>query len=563
MASAKTRHVSNPCPQIEIHSEEKLEFTKTEIKWMCGDAGNKAWSVIPPWQARFFLKSFLQQRAYHHPKFTIDGNNLIVEAGDRTLLQEWTFLNAPPSFNAEKRRKMKGRPLTPELLNEVEAWSKTRLQNLGYACPEVTTQAFPDKGSVVVDLTPGDPYNFPTAETFAIRGTERSIYLDRYRAFLPGQKYDARLLQLTANRMILDEYHLSSYFDTRCSAEGVEIIPRLVTGDPHLVSAGAGFNTEVGAIGLVRYRHTQMNEAGSSFESKLYVSLVEQSLENSFQIYDGPPYRDRTYWSPQLNFKNELESTYKSFTTDVGLRWGITKEFEEFSSRFQLGPFYTYNNVETDTNVQVLRTVTSTAEVSLQSHDYEYYAAEPRAGWIFSTNIRSAYEGLGADQTFHQWVYQHQILWNYSDWDPPLVVFGWRFKAGTFLMTDDTVFTDVVPENLRFYLGGDSSLRGFSRKQIPFTGEGSATFLYQGFEIRAGDVFPYKLQPFIFLDMAWESAKSLTLSKTLYYSPGIGIRWPSFIGPIRASISQGQTLWTDQVDIPVHWQGYLSLGREF
>ncbi|KYG61930.1 hypothetical protein AZI85_06890 [Bdellovibrio bacteriovorus] len=563
-ANAEDVHTDHPCPNIQIESPEKIELSQTEHKWICGDKDSHAWGSIPPWQAQLFLKSFLQQRAYHHPQFEIRENKLFVKTGPQTFLKEWKFINEPREFHSEKRRKLKGRPLTPELLDEVEAWSKAHLQNLGYPCPEVTIQAVPSTESITVTLAPGEIYNFPPNEDVEVRGTNQNISIGRYSAFLPNQKFDARLLQLTSNRMITDEYHLSAYFETQCLPEGeLKIIPRLVTGDPQLVSAGVGFNTEVGAIAQIRYKHSQLDDSGSTFESKMFLSFVEQTWDNAFQLYEGPPYKDRTFWSPQLNLKNENEDQYQSFTAELGVEWGLTKEFESFTSRFQLGPFYTYNNVDSDDSNYVLLSATSNVELYLQSHDYEYYMGEPRSGWQLSSNLRSAYENLGADQTFHQWLYQQQNLWNFNLWDPPLMVIGWRFKAGTFFMSDDSQFYSVVPENLRFYMGGDGTLRGFSRKQIPLSNLGSATFLYQGIELRAGDVFPFKLQPFIFLDMGWESDQIWTLYRTLYYSPGVGIRWPSFLGPVRASLSQGQVLFADEVDVEPHWQFYLSLGREF
>ncbi|WP_291516390.1 BamA/TamA family outer membrane protein [Bdellovibrio sp. ArHS] len=562
-ANAKDVQVQQPCPQIQIESTEKIDLSKTEHKWICGDNESHAWKQVPAWQAQLFLKSFLQQRAFHQPQFEIRDNTLFVKTGPQTYLKKWTFENAPLGFHAEKRRKLKGRPLTPELLDEVEAWSKAHLQNLGYPCPEVHIQAMPLEESVTVTLIPGELYNFPTTDV-EVRGTQQQLSIGRYSAFLPGQKFDARLLQLTSNRMLLDEYHLSAYFETQCtSGAELKIVPRLVTGDPQLISAGVGFNTEVGAIAQIRYKQSQLDSSGSTFESKLFLSFIEQTWDNAFQLYGGPPYKDRTFWSPQLNLKNELEDQYQSFTAELGLEWGLTKEFDDFTSRFQLGPFYTYNNVVRDSSNTVLLSATSNVELYLQSHDYEYYMGEPRSGWQLSSNLRSAYENLGADQTFHQWLYQQQNLWNFNLWDPPLMVFGWRFKAGTFFMSDDSQFFSVVPENLRFYLGGDGTLRGFSRKQIPLSQLGSATFIYQGFELRAGDVFPFKLQPFVFLDMGWESSQIFTLSRTLYYSPGLGLRWPSFLGPIRASLSQGQILFADNVDVEPHWQFYLSLGREF
>lgn len=560
---AKESAVERPCSTIEIHTEEKLKLSKTERKWICGDDESSSWRKVPPWQAQFFLKTFLQDRGYHKPSFEVRGEHLIVAVGEKTILKTFRFINPPEGFHPEKRRKLKGRPLTPTLLSEIEGWTKARLQNRGYACPKVEVTSVANEGSMQIFIEPGQKHYFPDTDLFDVRGSKRQVYLDRYEAFLPDQLFDLRLTQLTANRMVYDEFHLSSYFDVTCNEnEELQLTPRLVTGDPQLISAGVGANTEVGALARLRYKHTQMDNSGSYFESQLFLSFVEQSFENSFKLYDGPPYRDRDYWMPRLFLRNEIEGKYEAFSASLALLYGSTIESESFRTEFRLGPAYTHTSIrEPATNT--FASFSTQGDISFQSHDYEYFLRDPREGWQVSTTIESAYENLGANQTFHQWTYQHQLLSNWNDWDPPLLILGWRFKAGTFLMDNDRLFFTVVPENLRFYLGGDGNLRGFSRKQIPINRPGSMTYLYQGFEVRAGDVFPYNLQPFVFFDMAWEGDRSLELERTLYYSPGVGVRWSSFIGPIRASLSRGSALYEDEVEVKSHWQFYLSLGREF
>lgn len=560
---AKESAVEHPCSTIEIHTEEKLKLSKTERKWICGDDESSSWQKIPPWQARFFLKTFLQDRGYHKPSFEVIGDRLITKVGEKTVLKSFRFINPPEGFHPEKRRKLKGRALTPGLLSEIEGWTKARLQNRGYACPKVEVTSVPKEGSMQIFIESGKKHYFPKTSLFEVRGSDREVYLNRYEAFLPGQLFDLSLTQLTANRMVYDEFHLSSYFDVSCNDQNeLQLAPRLVTGDPQLISAGVGFNTEVGTLARFRYKHTQMDDSGSYFESQLFLSFVEQSFENSFKLYDGPPYRDRDYWMPRLFLRNEIEGKYEATSASLALLYGSTFEFEDFRSEFRLGPAYNHTTIREPTR-NTFVSFSTQGEFSLQSHDYEYFLRDPREGWQVSSTLESAFQKLGANRTFHQWTYQHQWLSNWNDWDPPLMILGWRFKVGTFLMDDDRLFYAVVPETLRFYLGGDANLRGFGRKQIPIDRLGSMTYLYQGFEARVGEVFPYNLQPFVFLDLAWEGERSLKLSRTLYYSPGFGLRWSSFIGPIRATLSQGSVLFADNLNFKPHWQFYLSLGREF
>lgn len=93
--------------ELKSTAMKKLKFSKTEERWLCGDPGNEAWQSIPPWQAKIFFQSFLQQRGYHQPKFDVRAEKLIVDVGPKSHLKEWSFENPPLDFRPDKRRKLK------------------------------------------------------------------------------------------------------------------------------------------------------------------------------------------------------------------------------------------------------------------------------------------------------------------------------------------------------------------------------------------------------------------------------------------------------------------------
>jgi translocation and assembly module TamA len=136
---------------------------------------------------------------------------------------------------------------------------------------------------------------------------------------------------------------------------------------------------------------------------------------------------------------------------------------------------------------------------------------------------------------------------------------------GTTVVNDPANAFTKLPPTQRFFLGGDADLRGVDRKQLPNGGTGFLTALYEGVELRAGDVIPYGIAPFLFLDAAMGGLRDFHVDPDVYYSPGLGVRWASPFGTIRTTLGRGLT-WRrgSPTDPPLpHWQFFFSFGKEF
>src|SRR4051812_41240553 len=66
----KNASSQNVCPDFSLVGKEKIAFSVTETRLICGDPQNDAWNNIPDSQAMFHLKTFLQDRGYYSPKLT-------------------------------------------------------------------------------------------------------------------------------------------------------------------------------------------------------------------------------------------------------------------------------------------------------------------------------------------------------------------------------------------------------------------------------------------------------------------------------------------------------------
>src|SRR4030095_2567533 len=145
------------CPgRVTLIGVEKIKLSALEKTFVCGDAGVTPWKNIPLAQVKFHLTNFLQARGYHRPDFNEEGGALIVKIGEPTVLTDVRLSGAPAFLDIRKRRRILGRRLTSNLLNEVEDWVRRRLRMNGYPCPILESRANIDTGVMEISVKAGE-----------------------------------------------------------------------------------------------------------------------------------------------------------------------------------------------------------------------------------------------------------------------------------------------------------------------------------------------------------------------------------------------------------------------
>ncbi len=105
-----------------------------------------------------------------------------------------------------------------------------------------------------------------------------------------------------------------------------------------------------------------------------------------------------------------------------------------------------------------------------------------------------------------------------------------------YIYTEDF---NKVPYNLRYFTGGDQSLRGFDYKSLTPQIEG---FKIGGQALAVGSLeynyqFKEGWRAAVFSDFG--NAYDKDFSNDTEYSVGLGVRWASPIGPIRIDVASG------------------------
>ncbi|MGQ1784534.1 MULTISPECIES: outer membrane protein assembly factor BamA [unclassified Saccharicrinis] len=178
----------------------------------------------------------------------------------------------------------------------------------------------------------------------------------------------------------------------------------------------------------------------------------------------------------------------------------------------------------------------------------------PRQGYKMDGTLSYAGLGFGHDIQY----YQFQLsLRNYSALTENLIL-ALRFKTGVIQNIQNS---DETPIEERFYAGGASSLRGWTRHGIsPVDQEGFAiggnTLMEASAELRFPiyDIFG----GVVFMDVGnvWSDSYQYSMA-SLHYNAGLGFRIKSPIGPIR--LDMASPVIKDAFD----FQFFISIGQTF
>ncbi len=548
------------CPGV-VFTGPAISLNPVERRLVCGDPESEVWREVPRGQARGFLKAFLQQRAYHHPLFTEKDGRLVVDPGQRTAVSHLEGDNLPAGVDLSKRRRVVGEPLTPAMLDKVKGALNSDLQNLGYPCPDVQMTADARTGVLLARFPSGETHEADPIEEPSIPGIDPGIF-KRFEAFRRDRPIDQRLLTLTSNRVVSEALFLNSSYDVTCGTEGVRIVHRVASAPPRLVRIGIGIDTEGFARFRARWNHSRIGWRASTAEAILFASKREQSFEANMRFYLRPS--SRVYLLPRAVAARSDDPRFETVSSEISLSPAFTWDDQSLHLEFHAGPALEYADTRRGVGPRNSYFQSFNTHVEVTSHLFEYYLREPRNGFHAELDTASRVSEISSALTAHRVRLGTEKLWNVGAFDPPLAVLGARGWAGTTVVGDRDAALRELPPAMRFFIGGDADFRGVGPGELGDEG-GFLSGVYQGLELRAGELLPFKLQPLVFIDAAMAGRSSLRLDPDVYYAPGFGARWSTFIGAFRASFARSLIWRRDPATAPGrrHWQFFFSYGREF
>ncbi|MDX1764690.1 MAG: autotransporter assembly complex family protein [bacterium] len=398
--------------------------------------------------------------------------------------------------------------------------------NQGYLDALLTAhrvEVFPSehRARIFLHLETGPQYRFGPV-TFN-QDVFREEFLGRFVPFEPGAPYAQSDLFKLQNALYDGGYFqnvnvrpLADDADDLSIPIEVSLVPR----KRHQYTAGIGFGTDSGLRGSLGWESRRINAWGHRMDAEAKLSQINQNFTTQYTVpLKNPVLENRTYTAGWLK---EDTDTNESETWLVGAshhhlrgKWKETLYLNYQSERFQVG--------EDRGRSQLLLPGVRWSRVKA---DDRIYATR---GSRFLLDIRGALDALLSDTSFLQLRALTKVIRNLGPSGRILI----RGEAATSLIDEFS----QVPASLRFYAGGDQSVRGYDYRELgPVDDNGDVVggkhLLVGSFEYEHRLLKNWSVAAFVDTGNAIDD-----WSDSLKTGAGIGLRWLSPIGPVRLDVA--------------------------
>jgi translocation and assembly module TamA len=349
-------------------------------------------------------------------------------------------------------------------------------------------------------------------------------FLERYIPWKTGAYYSPDDLLALQQRLVDADYFGTVAVQPDLEhAEGLDvpINVQLAPAKRTIYTAGAYVSTDTGPGVKLGAQRRWLNDKGHKFQVDIDYAQRLSAFSTSYRIpLPGPNERS-------LNFgvTHRDEDTDTSQSKNDRLAINETRKWHGFTRT--LGMQYlagTYEIAEEDRYTHLLY-----AEATLtkkQANDYFF----PRRGWSAGTALRFAPEGVLSDTSFSQITIDGKYIMPAGRGNRVLT----RLSFGAMAVDD---FNQLPPE-LRFFAGGDRSIRGFDYQELGSTNAAGLVIGGQYLAVGSVEFERYFLPDWgaaIFVDGgdAW-----MTGGFNLNIGAGIGVRWRSPVGVVRVDFGK-------------------------
>jgi translocation and assembly module TamA len=409
----------------------------------------------------------------------------------------------------------------------------------------------PDEGAAEVDLRyeSGPRYKFGDVR-FAGDAPFPESFLDDFIPWREDAWFNSeQVLNLQQRLVDADYFELVSVAPALDEKKDGRVpIDVLLNRDERTVYSGeVYYSTDFGAGVRVGAERRWLNKKGHKADVAAEYSQRLQEAALHYQI-PRPSREDRSY---------DFGVAYRDETTDVTR----SRNFQIAASRSEkrwhgftrtLGLKYLVGDFELGTDEDNLEFGSSKllwAEGTLSRRRVNDRLA-PRKGYVFDVGLRLASEALVADTDLAQ-------SWARGTWLLPQGDQS-RFKLRGELGAMHVGNFDALPPDLRFFAGGDRSIRGFDYHEI---GEQNANGIVIGGQYLAvvsGEYEWYFKEDWgaaVFIDAGDAFSDRFSVN----VGAGVGARWKSPLGPIRIDV--GFPVHTDR-ELENSWRLHVQLGPD-
>jgi len=424
-----------------------------------------------------------------------------------------------------------GDVLLHQKYEEAKAALTSQARDLGYLDADFTRHEIrvaPSATTATIELVldTGEKYYFGATR---IQGATDypDAFLRRHLTYAPGEVFSyAHLGETQRNFTNSERFKEVIVTPEKQDAEArrVPIAIQLQPGPRISVRPGVGYGTDTGARFTVRYRDLNMFHLGHELSSQLFIAERLQGLVTGYTVPSPTDVRSST--TLQLNLQQEDITAY--FSRIAALELDRNRSF----GTGKLGTAYVKAQYE-DYTVGDEKSSARLLLPGLRFTDDRYDNPQrPHRGFRYTLDLRGTHQLLGSDTKLVQILgagsYLQPLPWRLS--------LHLRANAGATFLNDP--LTDIPP-SLRFFTGGDQSVRGYSYQSLgPRDASGKVVggkqLLTSSIELERALFKDWGVS--LFFD-AGNAFNNFTAIK-LFQGAGVGLHYYTSVGALNLSVAQ-------------------------
>ena len=325
-------------------------------------------------------------------------------------------------------------------------------------------------------------------------------------------------------------------------AEGLYIPVTVKLSEPEYVNRytfGIGFATDEGVRGRIGWENRLLNRSGHNLASEFILAERETSVESVYRIPLQDPRYDRLF----LGARYTRESWENTDTTILKGNVG----FEHNGSHFVYNYGLELQDEQYDVGPESDERFLPVGKLFL-SRIIADNPVETTHGILLSASFKGAADELFSDTTFAQAVVSGKII---TTPFRSLRLIG-RFSLGATAVEA----VEDLPPSLRFYAGGDNSVRGFGFRELASRNEegtliGGKYLLFGSLELEKTLFENWGVAAFV------DTGKGVNdLSEELGTGVGVGVRYRLPFGQFRLDVASAVS--EDDTPLRLH----LSIGTD-
>lgn len=408
---------------------------------------------------------------------------------------------------------------------------KRKVQDLGYLDADYTVHVIRldvEQGTAEIELRldTGPRYRFG-AVSFTGAENYPDSFLRRYLAFETGEVFSYTLLGETQlNLLDADRFTEIHLLSDRAAADDqqIPVVVELIPSPSRRLRPGIGYGTDTGARFSLTYDDLNLFERGHQLSLQLNLAERRQSAAAAYII----PHIRNLHSSTIVRGRYEKEEADAFDTEKLTLEAERLRDF----GRGRKGSLY----VQVFQEKYTIGEETNTARMIVPGVRYSRRRyrelVRPRKGHQYSLEVRGGHQWLGSDTGLLQVLAAGNLLLPL----PGRLTLFTRVEGGATAQNDPL---EDVPASLRFFTGGDQSVRGYVYQSLgPEDDQGEVIggkhLLVGSVELERALGEKWGLSLFYDVGNAFNEFSAMDLQQ----GAGIGIRRYTPVGPVRLDLAR-------------------------